>query len=725
MFIEQAIYYLNHVTNGCARRGSEGAMYISARERKILDILLSNDEGTTVGELAQQLDVSNRTIHRDLKGLEQILNDYHLRLVKKAGVGIRVIGEAEKKKELALHLFHLSHKEYTPEERQVIILIALLEATEPVKLLSLANDLNVTVATISHDLDKIDQMIEKYELSLIRRRGYGVEITGSESAKRRMMSELLFRHVDEHEFLSLMKESIQKKSSDTLNTVTEKLLGLVDKKKLAIIEQQIEQIKIKEELPFTFADSSYIALVVHLALAIERISQGESINFEQRYLETIQPTKEYKTAEKIARSLERAFRITIPKEEIGYITMHLMGAKLRDRQGYMLEEASFEIGIKAQELIRFVSAELHVDITNDYTLYEDLVIHLKPALYRIQHNMGIANPLLGKIMQDYPELFAVLEKGAKRVFPDVSVPKEEIGYLVLHFAAALLRKKKGLRALVICSSGIGTAKILATRLKKEIPDIAHMEQISVFELRNKDATRYDLIVSTVPIDGLAQPYFVVSPMLQEEEVMSIKQFLKNRNVVSSKEDVDGTSEKSYDVIKKMASIQKASETIFRILDGFMLQQVNSRSMKEVLAEACYQLWQKGVICDSEKVLAELLRREKLGGLGIPETPFVLYHTRSPAVFFPSFTIYRLAECQTVKGMHDQPVEVNTVLLLLAPDSASQEMLSVLSHISSLVIKDEDSVALFSKGDREQVHSFLSHHLEKFFMTIFNNNVRSE
>ncbi|REK54014.1 MAG: PTS sugar transporter [Geobacillus sp.] len=712
MFIEQAIYYLNHVTNGCARRGSEGAMYISARERKILDILLSNDEGTTVGELAQQLDVSNRTIHRDLKGLEQILNDYHLRLVKKAGVGIRVIGEAEKKKELALHLFHLSHKEYTPEERQVIILIALLEATEPVKLLSLANDLNVTVATISHDLDKIDQMIEKYELSLIRRRGYGVEITGSESAKRRMMSELLFRHVDEHEFLSLMKESIQKKSSDTLNTVTEKLLGLVDKKKLAIIEQQIEQIK--EELPFTFADSSYIALVVHLALAIERISQGESINFEQRYLETIQPTKEYKTAEKIARSLERAFRITIPKEEIGYITMHLMGAKLRDRQGYMLEEASFEVGIKAQELIRFVSAELHVDITNDYTLYEDLVIHLKPALYRIQHNMGIANPLLGKIMQDYPELFAVLEKGAKQVFPDVSVPQEEIGYLVLHFAAALLRKKKGLRALVICSSGIGTAKILATRLKKEIPDIAHMEQISVFELRNKDATRYDLIVSTVPIDGLAQPYFVVSPMLQEEEVMSIKQFLKNRNAVSSKEDVDGTSEKSYDVIKKMASIQKASETIFRILDGFMLQQVNSRSMKEVLAEACHQLWQKGVICDSEKVLAELLRREKLGGLGIPETPFVLYHTRSPAVLFPSFTIYRLAECQTVKGMHDQPVEANTVLLLLAPDSVSQEMLSVLSHISSLVIKDEDSVALFSKGDREQVHSFLSYHLEKFF-----------
>jgi mannitol operon transcriptional antiterminator len=693
-------------------------MYISARERKILDILLSNDEEMTVGELARQLDVSNRTIHRDLKGIEHILKDYRLQLVKKAGVGIRIIGEEEKKKELALHLFHLSHKEYTPEERQLIILIALLEATEPVKLLALANDLNVTVATISHDLDKIDQMIEKYGLSLIRKRGYGVEIAGSESAKRRMMSELLFRHVDEHEFLSLMKESIQKKSIDTWNTVTEKLLGLVDKKKLAAIEQQIEQIK--EELPFTIADSSYIALVVHLALAIERISHGESINFDQQYLETIQTTKEYKTAEKIARSLERAFHITIPKEEIGYITMHLMGAKLRDRQGYMLEEASFEVGIKAQELIRFVSAELHVDISNDYTLYEDLVVHLKPALYRIQHNMGIANPLLEKIVQDYPKLFAVLKKGVKQVFPDVTVPDEEIGYLVLHFASALLRRKKGLRALVICSSGLGTAKILATRLKKEIPDIIHMEQISVFELRNTDVTRYDLIVSTVPIDGLAKPYFVVSPMLREEEVLSIKQFLQSRNAVSRKEEVDDAVGKSHDVTKKMASIQRMSETILRILEGFTLQQVNSQSIKEVLAEACHQLWQKGIIFNSEKVLAELLRRETLGGLGIPETSLALYHTRSPAVLVPSFTIYRLSECQTIKGMHDQTMAVNTILLLLAPDSPSQETLSVLSHISSLVIKDEDSMALFANGDHEQVYSFLSYHLEKFFTTIFNN-----
>ncbi|QPA32339.1 BglG family transcription antiterminator [Thermaerobacillus caldiproteolyticus] len=687
-------------------------MYISARERKILDILLSHDKGITVGELAQQLNVSNRTVHRDLKGIECILGDYNLQLIKKAGVGIQVTGDEDRKKELQIHLFHLSHTEYTPEERQIIILITLLEAIEPVKLLSLANDLNVTVATISNDLDKISEKIEKHGLSLIRKRGYGVEIAGAELAKRAMMSELLLNHFNEYEFLSLMKESIQKKSADTLNTVTEKLLGLVDKKKLLTIEKQIEDMK--DELPFTIADSSYIALVVHLALAIERIIQGEPINFDPQYLETIRATKEFETAEKIARSLERAFHITIPNEEIGYMTMHLMGAKLRDRQGHMLEEASFEVGIKAQELIRVVSDELNIDLTNDYPLYEDLVIHLKPALYRIRHNMGIANPLLEKIVQDYSELFSTLEKGVKKVFPDLTVPKEEIGYLVLHFASALLREKQGLHALVICSSGLGTAKILATRLKNEIPDIAHIEQISVFELGKVDTNQYDLIVSTVPIHNFTEPYFVVSPMLQEDEIASIKQFLKNRRLVFPKARTQHLGEGAAKVIENLSSIQKMSETIVQILNGFTLQELDSGSIQEALSEACRQLYERGIICNAEQVLTELLNREKMGGLGIPETSLALYHTRSSEILLPSFTIYTLTKWQTVKGMHEKQMKVNKILLLLAPESAAQETISVLSHISSLVVKDEESMDVFVSGNKDRLYSFLSHHLGKFF-----------
>jgi mannitol operon transcriptional antiterminator len=687
-------------------------MYISARERKILDLLLAHEQGMTVSELAKELNVSNRTVHRDLKGVERILKEFHLELIKKSGFGIQIVGDEHNKKELQMYLFHLSQTEYTPEERQTIVLINLLESTEPVKLLSLASDLNVTVATISHDLDKISETIEKYGLSLIRKRGYGVEIEGAESSKRRMMSELLLQHFGEYEILSIMKETIQKRSTETLNTVTEKLLGLVDQKTLLTIEKQIDEIQ--EELPFTIADSSYVALVVHLALAVERISQGESINFDPQYLQTISGTKEFETAGKIARSLERAFHITIPEEEIGYITMHLMGAKLRDRHGYMLEEASFEVGIKAQELIRFVSDELNVDLTKNDPLFQDLVVHLKPAIYRIEHNMGIANPLLSKIVQDYPELFSMLEKGVKKVFPDLRVPKEEIGYLVLHFASALLRERKGIHALVICSSGLGTAKILATRLKKEIPDIVRIQHTSVLELKDVDTDQYDLIVSTVPLNNFTGHYFVVSPILQESEITTIKQFLENRKVEALKEQDHQRTEGTANVVEKLSSVQKTSETIVHILKGFTLQELEADSVQEALAEVCHQLYQKGFIRDQEQVLTHLLNREKIGGLGIPDSPFALYHTRSSAIPVPSFTIYTLTKWQTVTGMHQEEMKVNTILLMLAPESAPQEMLSVLSHISSLIIKDDESKAIFSSGSYEKIYSFLCHQLDKYF-----------
>ncbi|WP_031409083.1 BglG family transcription antiterminator [Geobacillus vulcani] len=688
-------------------------MYVSARERKLLERLLADEREMTVGELAEELNVSARTIHRDLQGLESVLRRYGLELVKKAGVGIRLAGEKKQKQALAVELLHLSHREYTPEERQLMILIALLEADEPVKLVSLANDLNVTVATVSLDLDKLEKTVEAYGLSLIRKRGYGVELTGSESAKRRLIGELLFRHVDEHEFLALMKETIQRRPDDPLDTVAEKLLGLVDRKKLAVIEQQIAQVK--ETFPFTMADSSYIAFVVHLALAIERIRRGEAIHFDPRDLQALQATREHEIAEMLAESLERAFGIDIPKEEIGYMTMHLMGAKWRSRQGILAEEPSLAVGMKAQQLIRFVSRELGVDLSADRTLYEDLVVHLKPALYRLEHGMGVANPLLDPIKQDYAELFAIVADGTKQLFGDVSVPEEEIGYLVLHFAAALMREKKGWRALVICSSGLGTAKILATRLKKEIPDIAVIEQASVFEWKTKDVSAYDLVISTVPLAEERGPYFIVSPMLREEEARAIRAFLERKSAAVAKPVAhEQDPQPNRLTLKTMKAIGRISETIVGILEGFSLQVVKHRTVHGLLSDACRRLEQSGVIVDAEAVIGELRRRESLGGLGVPGTSLALYHARSFAVLRSSLTMYRLDEPQTVAGMDGNPMEINTVVLLLGPADADEETLAVLSHISALLVKDEQSIAVLAHGDEEQVYSLISTHLEQFF-----------
>lgn len=696
-------------------------MYISARERKVLELLLFKEEETTVKDLANEMVVSVRTVHRDLKGVEDIVKEYNLTLNKKSGVGIQIVGDKEHKRDLQLFLFNLSHSEYTPEERQTIILSALLEAVEPVKLVSLASDLNVTIATISNDLNKVNDRLETYDLSLIRKRGYGVEIDGLETAKRRAMSNLILENLDEFGFLSLVKENIQKKSTQSMNTITDKLLGLVDKKKLLIIEKQVEEIK--NDLPYSIADSAYIGLVVHLTLAVERILQGENINFDEKYLESLKGTKEYKIAQKIIVGLEKVFEIKIPHGEIGYITMHLMGAKLRGDKDYLFEEISFQIGIKAQNLIRYVGKELHRDLTNNRSLLQGLVAHLRPAIYRINQNMGISNPLLEKIESDYSNLFSILEAGVKKIFPEITIPKEEIGYLVMHFGSALYRKDEvhDVSALVICSSGIGTSKILAMKLQQELSEITNIKYISLFEVDEMTLSEYDLIISTIPLTNFNREYILVSPILSDAEVKKIRNYIRTTVVDEEKQKLIAPQEvlqdlkKGKEVASRLSSIQKYTTAIVNILEGFTVVKIEEvDTIAEALSDACNYLYGAMIIKDAKQVEKQLLERETIGGLGIPDTSLALYHTRSSNCLVPSFTIYRLSSPIAVKAMDNTVTEMKTILLMLSPEKVTDESLDVLSYISSLIIQNDESIKMFESSNQEDLFSYLSTHLEKLF-----------
>ncbi|MEG9298622.1 PRD domain-containing protein [Mangrovibacillus sp. Mu-81] len=699
-------------------------MYISARERRILEVLLVKEKTTTVHDLASELEVSPRTVHRDLKGIEDILKEYGLQLNKKSGVGIEIIGEERSKSKLQAFLFNVSHSEYTPDERQTLILSVLLDAAEPVKLLSLANDLNVTIATISNDLNKVEERLTPFGLMLIRKRGYGVELQGEESSKRKVMSSLILNNLDEFEFISIIKENIQRKSTADMRTVTDRLLGLVDKNKLLVIERKIEEMK--DKLPYTIADSAYIGLVVHLALAIERIQQGEEINFDQQYLESIENSWEFKVAADIVHGLEEAFGLSISYGEIGYITMHLMGAKLRTNQDHLLEDASLQVGIKAQELIQFVGKALSIDLTRNVDLFQGLVAHLRPALYRMKQNMRIDNPLLTRIEDDYRELFGIIKAGANRTFPELRIPKEEIGYLVMHFASALLNREEGTKqkALIVCSSGIGTSKMLSTKLHQELPGL-ETENASLFDLDGLDQEDYDLIISTIPLKNFTGEYILVSPFLTHEEIDRIKEKTNSKNEAVRKKNPlskSQTSQRSGGMgfINEMKSVRNCSSAIFELLTGFVItEQREASSIEQVLTRACTELEGKGMVRDAASVISHLMKREKSGGLGIPHTSMALYHTRSDAILTPSFTMIRLRESIMVDGMDGEEMKIDTILLMLSAETAEEETLEVLSHISTLVIRDEESMKRFEEGSQETVLDYLTKELEEFFHKKYN------
>lgn len=70
------------------------------------------------------------------------------------------------------------------EEQKVIIIYALIQAKEPVKQYSLAQEIGVSVQTLAKMLDDLELDLNKYQLSLSRKRGEGIYLVGTESKKR-------------------------------------------------------------------------------------------------------------------------------------------------------------------------------------------------------------------------------------------------------------------------------------------------------------------------------------------------------------------------------------------------------------------------------------------------------------------------------------------------------------------------------------------------------------
>ncbi|MCY9206244.1 BglG family transcription antiterminator [Bacillus atrophaeus] len=682
-------------------------MYMTAREQKLMKLLLSQSRYVTVNEMAEAMQVSTRTIHRELKSIKPIMQRYNLTLDKQPGKGLKMVGSMEDKQKLLTDLSHEQH-EYSADERKLLILCSLLESQEPIKLYTLAKDLQVTNATVSYDLDELEEWISPFGLTLIRKRGYGIQLMGPEDAKRKIVGNLIVNRLDIQMFLEAVELNIKGKT-DT----SEKMFGVVSKGELLKMERVL--FRLKEKTAYALSDSSYIALVVHLTFAMERIQLGETISMEAEELHTLKNTKEYSSALEIAGELEKAFGVTIPEAEVGYITIHLRSANRKYETEYKAQEIELEIALQTKRLIAFISEKIRMDLTENRSLYEGLIAHLEPAMNRIKEGMGIYNPMKEQIKRDYFLLYMAIEEGMEKSFPDMTFSDDEIAYLVLHFGSALEIKKEEakIKALIVCSSGIGSSKMLASRLKKELPEIQSFDMSSLIELKDRDIGAYDMIVSTVPIPYENIDYIVVSPLLNEEDANQVKQYIKRKIplILEKKRRPDNGRCKETDIPDTLKTAEKMGrylDSIQHILKNFTVNNIDTKPDDEPLPHQMFRLLEaEGLIHDAKKAAVCLLEREKQGGLGIPETGMALYHLKNEEIVLPFFKIYDLSKPYEVNGMDGKPLSMSRVLVMMAPADLPAEGSEILSAISSAIIESKESMKAFQNEGEQALYQRLN------------------
>ena len=110
-------------------------MELTARMRAILSALLAADGYVPAERIASALDVSARTITREMHGLEMALMPYGITLLRRTGAGFMLTGDKADLTRLRTQISKVNVRgELTPDQRRSILVTRLLMADEPLKL---------------------------------------------------------------------------------------------------------------------------------------------------------------------------------------------------------------------------------------------------------------------------------------------------------------------------------------------------------------------------------------------------------------------------------------------------------------------------------------------------------------------------------------------------------------------------------------------------------------
>ena len=676
---------------------------LTKRSKMIIDLLVKQEDYVSGNFIAKELGVSKRTILREMDEVERQVVKSGASLERIPGKGVKLLIPEESEHAFQTELDAASVEEYfNPEERQRYLLIELISANDTQKLYYFASKFKISEATISNDLDKIEPWLAKRNLKLIRKPGYGVKVEGHERDIRKTIVELVYDNFSRDELMTFLKKQYINKVPLNLKTdIKKRLLHIIGDSTLNGIESAIEKSGVLDA--YHIADNAYVALVVHLSLAVQRLLSGEEIHFDKTLLEELKESPEYDMAEKIIEVASKNLNIFIPDDEIGYVTMHLQGAKFRSNSDHedSFRIHDYEIIHLAEQLVQIMERKAGMVLSDNKRLLTDLVNHMGPAFTRIRMGMVIRNPLLEQIKDQYRSYYQ-WTKEAVEILQDrigKNVPEDEIGFLTMHFGAAIESslKKRNLvwRVIIACSTGIGSSKLLESRVRKLYKNIEISSVRSTLHIEDViKRENIDFVISTVSLNQEVAPTVVVSPLLLDEDSSKIEQLMSR---IQPKQ-IKRSSHQGFGMVEKLARLSKFSSAGESILNNYFYENSDAKSDEALINAAARYIKST----DTSLLVKDFHKRESLGRTSICDGKGTLLHCRSRAVQSPQFGFIKTLE---------ENIGFSFTVVMVTPEKADAISRGILGTLTQKLVELDEWLVSITSGDFEKAYKILEHIIE--------------
>jgi transcriptional antiterminator len=476
---------------------------INENEMSILQYLNNYNCDVEIAELSNFLKVGERSIRNYIKNINSTFNELDL-IVKKG----KVISD---NRIILSNLINNSDSYYMTANSKKKLLLFHILFDEFINLSLLANDLEISRTSIKTYFDEIKEKYRPFGYQFISANRNGLQIIVNEEDLRIAQIQFLlefesFNSYDQEIIKALIDNYLISVNLETINSF---LVNLKNRNNFNITEQQYKMI--------------YYLLAVQIKRnktnnVIAKISKNEN-----NFLPDINFYKKLMYSNSLPYNETEYIYLSNKLNQILYITNNS-------------SSLSFEFSLLVIKIINLYSNYVGSNLINDKILYDSLIMHMKPTLFRLTNNIDPVDVNVNNIISKYQYEYNITKKVFQELnfFTNEVTDKKELAILTLYFRSALNRIKNidnGIKNIIIvCNYGYGTSLLLKDQIN-DIYKVNIITKIANYELRHYNLDNVDAIITTITNFEVAKDIkiFTVSPVLTNENILTLNKFFTKKN----------------------------------------------------------------------------------------------------------------------------------------------------------------------------------------------------
>ncbi|HBF6357224.1 PTS sugar transporter subunit IIA [Clostridioides difficile] len=471
----------------------------TSKKELFLNFIKTQHDWIDSSTLANYLNVSTRSIR---KYVNEINSNGEFILSSKKGYKVNLNNNCQTKID--------SSENISPDNRLNLILKELIVNSNGINIFDLSEELFVSLATIEGDIVKANKFIGSYNLK-IKQSKFLLKLVGNESAKRKLMSSIIFKETGS-DFLSLF--DVQKIYREyNLTKLKENIIYILKKYNLFINEYAINNI------------------LLHLMITIDRIKKNNYIESVE-VVNYIDNNIDINIAKDISNFLESEYNITLTSAELYYLVFQLTNKTTVLNYNQMdtksLSNYIDEHFVKLTKKIIKNVYDLYLIDLSDEEFVVKFTLHVKNLISRAKNNQVLRNQIPQKLKDSYPLIYDISVYICNQIqtLENVDIDEDEISYISLHVGSFFDRQKL-LEYKVLCALITPNYYDLQFKIVRDLEKRFNesIEIIQIFsDTHNLDFdNKVDMVITTLPIsDRCPIPFVYVNPYLNRKDYDNIQ-----------------------------------------------------------------------------------------------------------------------------------------------------------------------------------------------------------